>query len=194
MRNNFVVEVIAEGRDYYKLVNFYLKEQVYALPGKSYFDIPDDYFFNLRSDVMLGKKIVIKKKLLKGTYILEDFMEKKVTKFEETKQKLMCQFRSKVAGLAIATSFFEIYEFIAVTGMLASQGIFLTDENREETYLNIINTGNEELINSLERYLEIKGSMDKLFNEYKNISDFMKRIEKTNSLEELKAVRETWGR
>jgi hypothetical protein len=195
MRNSFVVEVVNDGRDNFRLVNFYIKDQVHMMPGRDYYDLPDEFFFNLRHDVMNGKKIVIKKKLLQsGKFSLDDFQTKKITKFQEEKQALSSKLRNKVAGLAIATSFFEIYEFIAVTGMLASQGVFLTDENREETYLNIINTGDETLINALERYLDIKDNMDKLFYDYKSIVDYMRRIERTESPEELKAVKETWGR
>ena len=195
MRNNFVVEVVKEGRDYVKLVNFYLKDQVYMIPGKEYYDIPDEIFTKFRYDVVNGQKVVIKKKLLESKkYKIEDFKIKKTKKFEEEKQKMLVQMRNKVAGLSIATSFFEIYEFIVVTGMLASQGVFITDENRESTYLNIINTGDEGLISALERYLEIKDSMDSLVSQYKNVSDYMKRLQKVESKEELTAVKETWGK
>jgi len=190
--NNFVVEVVTEGRGHYILVNFYLKDQVYVLPGKKYFDFPDEYFFKLRNDVVMGKKITIKKALLdNGDYSIDDFVEREVSDFEKEKYALMCSERSKISGLAMATSFFEIYEFIAVTGMLASQGLFLTDENREETYLNIINTGNEELINALERYLEIKDSMDTLVAQYRQICDYLHRIRLTDSIDELNAVTKT---
>jgi hypothetical protein len=75
--------------------------------------------------------------------------------------------------------------------MLASQGLFLTDENREETYLNIINTGDEQLINALERYIEIKDSMDKIFIVYRGTCDFLKRLSMTDSMEELNAIVKT---
>ncbi len=194
MRNNFIAEVAKQGRDYYRITNFYVKDQAYALPGKQFFDIPDEIFFKFRNEVFLGKMIVIRKKLLEsGKYQIDDFKERKVKKFDQEKQKVLNGLRNRIAGLSVATSFFEVYEFIAVTGILASQGVFITDENREETYLKIINTGNEELINALEKYLEIKDNMDKIFRKYKNTIDFMKRVEQATSSDELKVMMDVWS-
>ncbi len=194
MRNNFIAEVAKQGRDYYRITNFYVKDQAYALPGKQFFDIPDEIFFKFRNEVFLGKMIVIRKKLLEsGKYQIDDFKERKVKKFDQEKQKVLNGLRNRIAGLSVATSFFEVYEFIAVTGILASQGVFITDENREETYLKIINTGNEELINALEKYLEIKDNMDQIFRKYKNTIDFMKRVEQATSSDELKVMMDVWS-
>jgi len=194
MRNNFIAEVIKDGRQDVKIVNFYMKDQAPLLPGKEFFDIPDEIFFKFKNDVFLGKKVVVKKTLLKkGTCTEKDFRIKRTSKFIQTKQAILNGVRNRIAGVAVSTSFFEIYEFITVTGMLASQGIFLTDENREKTYLNIINTGDESLINALERYLEIKDSMDQLFRRFNNSAELMKRVEETTTMEELEAVREVWG-
>jgi len=51
------------------------------------------------------------------------------------------------------------FDYLTVFSKLASLGYFITDDNREEKYLEIIETGDEELISDLELYLE---SMDKL--------------------------------
>jgi hypothetical protein len=170
-----------------------MKDQAPLLPGKEFFDIPDEIFFKFKNDVFLGKKVVVKKTLLKkGTYTEKDFRIKRVSKFLQSKQAILNGIRNRIAGVAVSTSFFEIYEFITATGMLASQGVFLTDENREKTYLNIINTGDEALINALERYLEIKDNMDQLFRQYHNAAETLKRVEETTTIEELEAVREVW--
>ena len=64
----------------------------------------------------------------------------------------------------------------------ANQGIFITDDNREECYIKIIEAGNESLIADLEKYLEIKDKVtviemrkkeyDDILNNLRTLSDF----------------------
>lgn len=59
------------------------------------------------------------------------------------------------------TSDFDIMsvQFTIYNNMFCSKGFYFTHENREELYLDILNTGDPELIGLLEKFLD-------LFNEY----------------------------
>lgn len=56
---------------------------------------------------------------------------------------------SKIAGLTL-------YGFMILNNDLAAQGFFITDANREEQYLAILETGNEKLVDVLEQYLNYR--------------------------------------
>ena len=69
-------------------------------------------------------------------------------------------------------------EYFDVLFELANKGFFITDENKEEKYLEILETENDELIDLLEKYLEVKEKLnpiiflkkhfDKKFDEISN--------------------------
>ena len=79
----------------------------------------------------------------------------------------------------ISPDIFVYYiEYFDVLFELTNKGYFITDENKEEKYLEILETEDDELIDLLEKYLEIKEkltpiiylkkSFDKKFNEVSN--------------------------
>ena len=61
--------------------------------------------------------------------------------------------RQHVTHLQAVVSGLQVYEFIHANTYLASKGFFVHEDNREEEYLKILETGDEDLINRLEIYL-----------------------------------------
>ncbi len=54
------------------------------------------------------------------------------------------------------TSGIHLYDYININNILNSKGFFIHDDNREEEYLKILETGDEKLIDMLEIYLNAK--------------------------------------
>lgn len=76
---------------------------------------------------------------------------------------------SKIAGLAL-------YAFIVLNNDLAAKGFFITDENREEMYLKILETGDESLIQKLEDYLNHRDEIDRVSQLERKFSAFNAKI------------------
>lgn len=82
-------------------------------------------------------------------------------------------------------SFVLLYKFYGYFNLhmkFSDAGIYITDANREEKYLEIINTGNAELINDLERYLSFRDELSEdeffvtnLFQTLDNIGEIAQR-------------------
>lgn len=53
----------------------------------------------------------------------------------------------------------NIYKFVLVDSILKNGGYFVTDENREQVYLDIVNNGDQKYIRALEEYLDVKDRM-----------------------------------
>jgi hypothetical protein len=64
----------------------------------------------------------------------------------------------------ILTMDFNIYfiEYFDVLFQLANQGFFITDNNKEEKYLEILETEDDDIIDLLEKYLELKEKLTPL--------------------------------
>jgi hypothetical protein len=192
-RQHFVVEVVNHKKTHYKLVNVYFDEYQYTLKGV-FFKISNDIALSLKDAIFLGKTVIVEKdKLESDNYTLDDFEIHEVNEFEVTKNSIIVKQKNTIGALMTMISFFDMYEFIAVTGQLASQGVFITDSNREETFLNIINTGDEDLIGALETYLEIKDTMDSVMKRYRRSATLLKAVEKAQDMEDLESIKKAWN-
>ena len=60
---------------------------------------------------------------------------------------------------------FKLVDFVSlmlIQNNFMNKGIFITDNNKEECYIKIIETGEESLINDLERYITLKDEIKKI--------------------------------
>ena len=90
---------------------------------------------------------------------------------------------SKASGLAM-------YGFIVLNNDLASAGYFITNENREEKYLEILETGDEKLIAKLEDYLNYKDEIEAVAQLERKFSAFRNEIRTAATAEEVKKIEE----
>lgn len=81
------------------------------------------------------------------------------------------------------------YEYININNELMSKGYFIYDDNKEEEYLKILETGDEKLIEKLERYLNARDVISRasfLENHYSKIFREIKDAEDENEIAKLK--------
>ncbi len=90
---------------------------------------------------------------------------------------------SKASGLAM-------YGFIVLNNDLAANGYFITNENREEKYLEILETGDEKLIAKLEDYLNYKDEIEAVAQLERKFSAFKNEIRTASTPDEVKAIEE----
>lgn len=77
---------------------------------------------------------------------------------------------------------FTLMDFVSLmllNNKFLSKGIIITDDNREECYIKIIETGDDSLIVELEKYIQLRDLVKEI--EVKKI-DYMSRIEKLQLL------------
>lgn len=90
---------------------------------------------------------------------------------------------SKISG-------FAMYGFIVLNNDLAANGYFITNENREEKYLEILETGDEQLIAKLEDYLNYKDEIEAVAQLERKFSAFTAEIKTAADVEEVKAIQD----
>lgn len=94
-------------------------------------------------------------------------------------RKLVTFELSKVSG-------FTLYEFNTIHTELLEDGFFITNKNREQKYIEIIETGNIEIIEKLERYLEAKDTLDRAYSIKTRVDKFVSQIKKLTSVDEIR--------
>jgi len=78
---------------------------------------------------------------------------------------------------------YDIFEFQLISSLLWSEGFFITDANREAKYIEIIETNRMDLIEALEKYLNIRDTMAVHYNIYDQGSVAMQLIDGAGSLQ-----------
>ncbi|MFG1493373.1 hypothetical protein [Halobacteriovorax sp. ZH4_bin.1] len=83
---------------------------------------------------------------------------------------------------------YTFYGYMCLNNELCDKGYFITSENRESKYLEILETGNEDLIQKLEDYLNMRDQIERVSALNKKFDHFRKIIneeECTDKIDEL---------
>lgn len=108
--------------------------------------------------------------------------------------KALIACRTKMKGIfgdngLITLNLIAFMEFIRCHDILASHGYFITEENREETYIDILSKEDPKLLEVLQQYIDLSDSFEKVLVEidrYKKVVQAVQEclpddVEKINS-------------
>jgi hypothetical protein len=88
-------------------------------------------------------------------------------------------------------SLFEIFnsvEFIILNNFFVEKGYVITDNNRQDKYLEIIETGDIELIEKLERFLKCRDDIMRNYTFHSIFREFRMNLEKAETEEEIDKI------
>ncbi len=145
----------------------------------------------IRNAISEHKKVYIPKNV-PGELTIRDVVVDEVDGLEKDKMIALSDAYRKVDYQIFNVGAIDYFEFLNIFSRLASLGYFITDQNREEKYIEIIETGNEDLIEELEIYLEKKDNLDKISYVYNKTKDFEKKVMTCGSKEELDIIVENF--
>jgi len=130
--------------------------------------------------VRIKKSTVYKEALIKDLIIIEkneiDELELYKGQYKTKARRHINHFMANIHGI-------QLFEFYDANNKLCSKGYFVHEDNREEVYLQILETGDEDLINDLEIYLNAydilhrQTVLEKLYKKLYNDLNFAKTKE-----------------
>jgi hypothetical protein len=165
------------------------------IPEGDYVELHQDVVTDLNNAIVAGKKVRLKakaneKKILgDGDFVIVNVASKEI-KRKKLMEMLSAESQQSV-GLVSAIDFFEYLELFV---QFLEKGIYITNKNREEKYLEVINTGDVDTIAALERYLEIRDNTLTAVNSYKNTKSAMKRAFTAKTEKEIDVVYDEYKR
>jgi hypothetical protein len=95
---------------------------------------------------------------------------------------------------------FVLLDFVSLmmlNNKFISKGIVITDDNKEECYIKIIESGDETLISDLEKYINLKDSIkdiEKKKEEYSNIINQLQLLSDYNDQQQVNSIIEEYLR
>lgn len=151
--------------------------------------------YKLISDALVAGKTVRIIKQLRTDEVLPFEIEVLDTASEQdplqsTKEASIIKARMLVTPELGKTAGLVLYSFIVLNNDLSSRGYFITDKNREEQYLAILETGDQDLIEKLEQYLNYRDELEASAYLERRFSAFRKRIQSAKTIDEVVAIEE----
>jgi len=146
----------------------------------------------IKQALLSGKKVHIQKTALRTNEVLPGEFE--ILDFEKTdilseyRDSAITKVRMLVTPELAKISGFSLYGFIVLNNDLSNAGYFITNDNREEKYLEILETGDEQLIQKLEDYLNYKDEIEQLSSLERRFSQFRKDVLECDSKEKIEVL------
>lgn len=163
----------------------------HILEGNKYIPIPAKIAESVIDSIRQGHIVSVSDKLKEnknGSVSLGDFKVVKPTEFDQLKAQEISKSYERFGATISKTSILKHYMYFATAILLAENGFLITDENREEKYLEIINTGDESLLKTLEDYLEARDNLADLTFAYKEFQGYVRKVQATETIDELKEL------
>lgn len=91
----------------------------------------------------------------------------------------------------------DFVSYMQLNNKFATEGIFITESNKEECYIKIIETGKESLIKDLERYIELGDNIKRIESqkqEYNQIIDKLRLLSDHNDESSVNGIIEEYLR
>ena len=79
----------------------------------------------------------------------------------------------------------ELYHFFKLHHYLEAKGFFITDENREEKYLEVINSGDTETLEKLSEYLDSLDDFNAIDAVYMKYKEYKEKIKAAKTKQEI---------
>lgn len=109
--------------------------------------------------------------------------------------------KTKLRGIMgdeiLTMTLIDFVSFMLLNNKFANKGIFITHNNKEEKYIEIIETCDEELINDLEKYIILLDKLKEIEikkEEYCNIVDSLKSLNDYNDRLSINSIIEEYLR
>ena len=99
------------------------------------------------------------------------------------KMALMHKADQRVSSMMTSISQLTMFSFTILNNYFMDKGYIITEENREEKYLAMLNTGDEALISKLEEYLNLRDEVQYVSNDYHNYKIAKVGINEASTLE-----------
>lgn len=179
-----VAEVELVGEEY-KIVSI-VSSNVADRKDRKYFQLSSPLANDILINMDRGRTAYFPKNMRK---LRQDIITyKESTDLDVRKNNEISKYMRMISSLFVSMTFMDFFDFVVMNNKFCSKGIFITDENREEEYLKIINTGDMNLIENLESFLEAFDTLKEVNKRYMRIKDVMHRINDCQSIEELEQL------
>jgi len=166
---------------------------IFEHSGVKYYEIPSPDLRQYIEDSMTsGKEVFFPKgidyPLTESDLIIQDIPDP----IAAERQGALVRSKHFVAYRVGYLSIFDFFNFQILNNKLAAAGYVISDLNREEKYLEIVNSNDQDLISDLEEYLSLLDRLSEHNFIYKQWIEFNRDLETATSVEQIQSMSDTF--
>lgn len=187
----FVVELKQYNSEYMRAANVFFYDDIGKIPDSIFVAVSPTDAIQIRK-ILYKELLLLKNNLIPKTrydhfpeVTFSMFERTKTSSFELRKLNYIRGLDSRINYTLSNISAIELFEYYVIITSFAEKGIIINDANREEKYLEIVSSADENLIILLERYLEIKDKIDEIYRMYNQIVDAKKILSQSTDEKQL---------
>lgn len=182
------------GTGKYHIRNIIFTEQTLLEPGKQFMSIAPNLGINVRELIAAGHDVLIDESQLSNTSLTLDNLEViQNDDFKQAKRLEIFRLKNKFSYSMTMISALDFFAFYTSFSELLIRGYNINDNNRDEKYLEIVDTGDDDLITLLQTYVESSDKINTLHLLHKNIQTYIKDIEAAETPEEFGQITESYS-
>jgi len=172
----------------FKIVSVFEGDEtlIFEFGGAILYEIPTLVVFNrIKTSLEEGKLVLFPKNLLNPLTIHDLIIQPTLDIVVATRIGINIQARQFISNRMGSLSVFDFYGFTLINNELIDRGYVITNDNREQKYLEIVNTGKQILIDTLDMYLTIRDRLSEHHTMYKQYRDFWLLLKDMTTVEEM---------
>jgi hypothetical protein len=163
-----------------------MDESVVADPTLYYTVNSEDFFYTVRDLLNSNNRLSYPKTVTELT--IDDITVLELDPLTVHKSSIKTQGKHFLKQRCDFVVQFDFFQFTLLNNILINAGYAITDENREAKYLEVINTGDSILIDTLDKFL---GTLDRIsvYNfTYNNYLTFCENVDAASTIEEVNSA------
>lgn len=169
----------------YNMVVSAQRDNAFLLPNSSTIEVQDSQLFTAILEALAERKTI---KFHKEV----ETLTRENLEIDDTanvvKNSYIFQLCARMSEIFTRIPQYNYFRYIYLNNVFASRGIFITEENREEKYIEILELDDENLINLLEEYLKVMNQLnqyEKMYQEFLNALDSMETTDDEEMLNQI---------
>ena len=191
-----IAEINRIDAEKWEIISIQIDREKYILPGSKYLNIPIEIGKILKPELNMGSKIHFFDEITDkhtGDIKITDFNIVKPGGLNQAKNELLSKISNNFSYNLASITGINYFIFAMASFELANAGHFITSENREEKYVEIMNSNDAVLIENLNNYLSALDEISPVANLYNEFKSFKKRVKQSITIEELEKVKDMFS-
>lgn len=153
------------------------RDNSFLLPGSSTLEVFDSKLFTAVLEALADKKTC---KFYKDVEVLTLENLEIDESSNLVKNSYIFQLTSAMGQIFTKIPQYTYFRFQYLNNIFASKGYFITEDNREEIYIKILETDDEKMIEYLEEYLKVLGQLNQYEQMYQSFLNGLDEMEMTD--------------
>lgn len=169
----------------YNMIVSAQRDNAFLLPGSGTLEVFDSKLFTAVLEALADKKTC---KFYKDVEILTLENLEIDESSNLVKNSYIFQLTSAISQIFTKIPQYTYFRFQYLNNIFASMGYFITEKNREEIYIKILETDDDALISNLEEYLKVMAQLnqyEKMYQEFLNGLDEMEMTDDEATLDQI---------